>query len=79
MPKFRVIVWRKVTESAEQEIEADTAEEAKAEVEEDLQRYPTLGDYDWTMCDCQDDGTVMSVTEIAEPAEQLPLELDQTQ
>jgi hypothetical protein len=66
MPTFEVVVTRKVTEMAEVEIEAATAEDAERIVETALTDWrdqsEVLADLDWNRSDCQDDGSIWSVT-----------------
>ena len=68
MPLFEVEVWRKVTQRADVEIEAASEEEAREQIETALAGEGDVDcDFDWEVCDSQDDGTVMGVKEIPNP------------
>ena len=67
MPLFEVEIWRKVTERADVQVEADTPEAAQAQIEAALKGESdelAPPEFFWDMCDSQDDGTVMGVKEI---------------
>ena len=72
MPDFEVTVQRKVTQHAEVIIEAANAKEAEQLAEAALNGpddEDVLGDLDWSVVDCQDDGEVYEVKEVTKTEE----------
>ena len=60
MPWFTVTATRRVIEQAYVKVEAESEDQAEEIVEGMLANWKSF-DFEWNMCDCQDDGSVAEV------------------